>query len=116
MSIREYLSDLILSQLKNVKPQDIPSDIDVYELIDISARNQIDYLVLGALIRTENVPDAAIGIIRSRLQNSIMCTLMQVTELNRVVEVFEKAGIKNQPMKGACMKFMYPSPEMRERT
>lgn len=112
--MREYLAGLILSQLRNEKPQDLPSDIDVYEIIDISARNHMDYLVLGALARTDNLPEAAVEIIRSRVQNSVIRTLMQVTELNKMVDAFEKAEIKNQPMKGSCMKFMYPSPEMRE--
>ena len=112
--MRDYLAGLIMSHLRKEKPQSIPSNIDVYEIIEISARNQMDYLVLGSLIQADNVPEEALGIIRARLQKSIMRTLVQVSELKKIVESFEVAGIKNQPMKGSCMKYMYPTPEMRE--
>jgi len=52
--------------------------------------------------------------LRNKIQNSILTTLAQVSELNKFVNAFEKAGIKNQPMKGSYLKFLYPSPEMRE--
>ncbi len=114
MNMRDYLADLVLSQLRNDKPQNIPANIDVSEILELSSRNHMDYLLLGALVRTENVSDEVLSIIRPRIQNSIMRTLVQVSELNKIVDSFEKAQIRNQPMKGSCMKFMYPSPEMRE--
>ena len=51
---------------------------------------------------------------RDAVKGSVFQTLMQVREINELTETFEKEGIVNQPLKGARLKFMYPSPEMRE--
>lgn len=114
MTIQNYLANLILSMFEGKKPMDFPENIDVKEIIDIAERNHMNYLLLGALLKTDNISEEALGILRYNVQKSVMTTLSQVMELKKLVDAFEKAGIKNQPMKGSCMKFMYPSPEMRE--
>lgn len=114
MTVRNYLAELVNAQLSGRKPENIPENIDVNELIDIAKRNHMNYLILGALVKTDNVPEKLLNNLRYWIQNSIFTTLAQVTELNKLVNAFEKAGIKNQPMKGSYLKFMYPSPEMRE--
>lgn len=112
--IKDYLANLVLSQINGTKPEDLPEDIDVNELIDISKRNHMNYMILGALIKTESISKETTEQIRRRLHSTIYLALNQVVELSKIVDALENAGIKNQPMKGACMKFMYPSPEMRE--
>ncbi len=114
MTIQNYLANLVLSMLDNKKPMEIPDNIDVNELIDIAKRNHMSYMILGALLKTENIPGKIVEKIRGDVQYNVLTTLIQVTELKKLVEAFERAGIKNQPLKGSCMKFMYPSPEMRE--
>ena len=114
MTTQQLLANLVLAQLNGRKPNNIPVDTNVSELINIAERNHMNYLILGALIRSDNIPEKIIDCLRRKIQNNIMMTLSQVTELNTLVARFEKAGIKNQPMKGSCMKFIYPSPEMRE--
>lgn len=114
MNMQSYLADLVISQLKGEKPMNIPESLDIHEIIDIADRNHMKYLILGALIKTENLPETWLDRLRYQVQNSVITTLMQVTALKNLVEAFEKAGIMNQPMKGSCMKFMYPTPEMRE--
>ncbi len=114
MNIQNYLANLILAQLTGKKPENIPENLDINEIINISLRNQIDYLVMGALLRTDNLPEKHAQLLRQSVQISVLRTLTQVTELNNIIQIFERNSIKNQPMKGACMKYMYPSPEMRE--
>ena len=114
MTIKSYLANLVLSQLKGEKPLNLPENIDVNTLIDIANRNHMNYMILTALLKVDNFPKEYINAVRFKIQNCVLSTLAQVTELNKLVEALEKAGIKNQPMKGSCMKFMYPSPEMRE--
>ena len=43
-----------------------------------------------------------------------METSAQIQEIRNIEALFEGAGIVNQPMKGAILRFMYPSPELRE--
>lgn len=114
MTIQEYLANLILSMFEGKKPVDIPENIVVKEIIDIAERNHMNYMLLGALLKTDNISEEVLNLLRYKVQKSVMTTLSQVVELKNLVDAFENAGIKNQPMKGSCMKFMYPSPEMRE--
>jgi len=114
MKMQDYLANLVLSQIYGSKPKNIPENFDINMLIDIANRNHMNYLVLSALLKADNFPMEYLKDVRLIIQKCVLSTLAQVTELNRLIDELEKAGIKNQPMKGSCMKFMYPSPEMRE--
>lgn len=114
MSISEYLAELVRAQLDGRKPEEMPQGITVEELLDIAHRNHMDYLLLGALLKTEGLSEEYKGIMRSRVMKSLMRTMAQVTELKGLEKSFEESGVKNQFMKGARMKFLYPAPEMRE--
>ena len=114
MKMQTYLANLVLSQLNGGKAMNIPENININEILDIAVRNQMEYLIFGALVRTDNVPDNLKELLRSRLRFCVMKTLAQVTELKDLIDGLEKAGIKNQPLKGACLRLLYPSPEMRE--
>uniref|UniRef100_UPI004057CA40 nucleotidyltransferase domain-containing protein n=1 Tax=Acetatifactor sp. TaxID=1872090 RepID=UPI004057CA40 len=112
--LAEYLAELIHAQLENRKPLSIPEELSVEELIKLSARNHMDYLLLGALIRTDNLPEEWKSAVRNKVVRSVIHTSVQVAELKKMEQRFEEKQIACQPMKGARMKFFYPSPEMRE--
>lgn len=114
MEIKEYLAELVRAQLENRKPVPVPNEIEVKRLIEIAGNNHMDYLLLGALVRAEGVTEEEQEKIRARVKHSVMCTLAQIMELKQIEQRFEEELVKNQPMKGARMKFIYPSPEMRE--
>lgn len=112
--LAEYMAELVHAQLENRKPEPIPEQVAVGELMRISGENHMDYLLLGALIRTDNLPDEYKEAIRIRVMRSVMHTAAQVVELKALEKHFEEKQIACQPMKGARMKFIYPKPEMRE--
>ena len=114
MSIAQYLAELVKAQLDGRKPLDLPEGISVEEILDIARRNHMDYLLLGALIKVESLSEEHKQSMRSKVMGSLMRTMTQVTEIKELEKCFEEAGVKNQPMKGARMKFIYPAPEMRE--
>lgn len=114
MKVAEYLGNLILSQLEGKKPLNLPNEISFDELIDISSRNHMDYIILGGLLKVDNITEAEKQVLRSKVMVSVMRTMVQVTELKELERRFEAKQIMNQPMKGARMKFFYPTPEMRE--
>lgn len=114
MRIEEYLAELILTQFESGKVRDIPEEIDVREIVSIAHNNHMDYLLLGSLLRTDNLDEEVKQQARNSVMLSIHRTLVQVSELKELERRFEELGIVNQPMKGARMKFIYPSPEMRE--
>lgn len=108
-----YLARLVNCAFSNTTPPDIPSEITFDELFDIAARNHMEYIVFSTLVKT-NLPEEKKEILRNRVKISMMRTMVQVKELNIIKSRFEENGIVNQPMKGACMKFIYPNPMMRE--
>lgn len=114
MDLREYLAELVKAQLENRSPLPLPEKIMVEELLKISDNNHMDYLLLGALVRAEGVTEKEKELVRGRIKYSVIRTLTQITELKQIEKRFEENHIKNQPMKGARMKFIYPTPEMRE--
>jgi len=112
--ISAYIAELIHSQLEYRKPIDIPDGIQIGELAEIARRNHMEYMILGALMKTSNLPEKYILPFRQRVMNSMFRTMAQVSELKALEECFEKNSIINQPLKGARLKFYYPAPEMRE--
>ena len=112
--LAEYLAELVKAQLENRKPGLLPREIDIDELVRLSHKNQINYLVLGGLLKVDNVSEEEKKKIKPYVLQSVLRTGHQVSEIKRLENTFEEKGIKCQPMKGSRMKFMYPSPEMRE--
>lgn len=114
MEIADYLAALVLAQLENKKPPSLPAEVTVEQLDDIALRNHMDYLILGPMLRLNELTGEWVTKFRSRVMGSIMRTAAQVAELKELLCKFEEKQIINQPMKGSCLKFIYPSPEMRE--
>ena len=109
----QYLSELVHAQLGNKKPGNIPEDIQIEELEDIAHRNHMDYLILGALLKTELSDEKKLRL-KSFIMLSAMKSMAQLCCIKELEERFEKEGIYNLFLKGSVLKKIYPSPEMRE--
>lgn len=112
-TIRNYLSELIRSQLNGQQPSEVPVGISVEELIQIARQHHMNYLILGALLKLD-LNEEQKSIIQYYVVNAVAKSIYQITELKKLEELFEIEKIHNHPLKGAYMKFLYPSPEMRE--
>ncbi len=112
--LANYLAELVHAQLDGRKPDPIPEQLSIEKLVEISIKNHMNYLLLGALLRTDNLPEEWKDVLRKKVMQSMFHTGVQVFELKEMEKRFEEQGIACQPMKGARMKFFYPSPEMRE--
>lgn len=108
-----YLSELIHAQLSQSQPSDIPEEITVEELEHIAHTNQMKYLILGALLKT-NITEEEKNRIRPYVTSSVLQTLTQINCLQEMEKQFEQKGISYQILKGSVLKNIYPSPEMRE--
>lgn len=111
--IMQYLSDLVHAQLEYKKSGNIPEGIQVEELMEIAHRNHIDYLILGALLKTDLAADK-MSVIKPYVMQSTMKSLAQVCCLKELEDRFESEGIFHQALKGSVLKKIYPSPELRE--
>lgn len=110
----QYIAELVHAQFEKRKPAPIPEGLTMEVLYHLAVRNHMEYLMLGALLQAPNLPEEWIPTLKKRVMNSILCTVTQVNEVKELERRCEANGIENQPMKGARMKFIYPSPEMRE--
>ncbi len=109
----QYLSELVHAQLENKKPESIPEDIKIEEIEAIAHRNHMDYLILGALLKTELSEEKRLRIKSFTLQ-SAMKSIAQSSCIKELEDRFEKEEIYNLVLKGTVLKKIYPSPEMRE--
>lgn len=114
MSIRQYLGKLVVAQLNHTPVPEVPEGVTAEEIIDIARRNNVDYLLLGAAVNSPNMEEGGKEQMRKLVVSSVMRTGVQVEQLRMIMERFEKEGIKNQPMKGARLKYLYPTPALRE--
>ena len=109
----EYLATLIKAQLEGKEVPDIPAEITVAEIVKIARENHMVHLLLGALVRANNVSEADKNSLRVMILRSIAKTTAQVQEHRALEKRFEEEGIMNQPMKGSILRFYFPSPALR---
>lgn len=114
MQIYEYLSAIINASLFGGVAQKLPEQVPFEEIVEIANRNHISYMVFSELLRDDSFTDNQLDYMRSVVKASILNTLIQSIELKRMIDEFEKAQVKNLPMKGAVLKGIYPKPELRE--
>lgn len=112
-AVAEYLSNLVLSQIEKKPPRPIPDNITFEQILDISARNSMDGIILRALLQLDLLEEQRNRCKEILLTNTII-SMTQGKELTRISQAFEEALIKNQPMKGAILRSYYPVPDMRE--
>lgn len=113
-TMAEYLAELVKAGLEDRKAAPLPEGISVEEIVKISGENHMDYLLLEALLRTEGLSEEERELLRGKVMGSMLFTGLQLQELKALEQRMEAAKIPCQPMKGARMKFYYPSPFLRE--
>ena len=113
-TMAEYLAELVKAGLEDRKAAPLPEGISVEKIVEISGENHMDYLLLGALLRTEGLSEEETELLRGKVMGSMLFTGLQLQELKSLEQRMEAAKIPCQPMKGARMKFYYPTPFLRE--
>ena len=113
-TMAEYLAELVKAGLEDRKAAPLPEGISVEKIVEISGENHMDYMLLGALLRTEGFSEEEKEPLREKVMGSMLFTGLQLQELKGLEQRMEAAKIPCQPMKGARMKFYYPTPFLRE--
>lgn len=112
-NIVDVLADIVLSQLNGTVCDKLPDDLNVDELTDIALQNQIDSLVIKALMGCGAI-DSDNSYYKQRVINCFIRSSTQMNTLKELQAIFENQKIKNHPMKGAILKKYYPSDDMRQ--
>ena len=114
MQIYEYLAKVVSAALNNDIYSEFPKDFSLDEIEDIAIRNHISYIVFSALLQDENIDADKKEYLRSCVKHDVFYTLIQLNELKSIKAKFDECGVKNMPMKGSVLKYIYPRPELRE--
>lgn len=109
----QYLSELIHAQLENKKPRNIPTDIQVDDLVEIAHKNHMDYMILKALLKTNLTDDKKMEL-KPYIIQSTLRAITQISCLKEFEDKCEKEGIFHQVLKGSVLKSIYTSSEMRD--
>lgn len=113
LRMMQYLGELVLAELDNKSPDNVPEGIQVEELEYIARNNHMNYIILQALLKTDLLEEKKSSMKQVIMQSTIL-SLTQVGCIRELEERFEKEGIYHQILKGSVIKKLYPSPEMRE--
>lgn len=113
MILFQYLAELVLSQLENRKPEELPETISANDIIVIASRSHMSTLLIGALLKL-SLPEEQKQLLTQSVLSRIMLSYSQQNEFQQLIKVFEENNIHSQPMKGVFMKQYYPKPELRE--
>jgi len=111
--LRKYYSELIRACFEERSLQPIPDGISEEDIIKYAIKGQIQYPILSSLLKT-NISDCNIDRVRNIIKYSTITTFLQVATAKSVSAKLEEAGVKHQLLKGAVIKDIYPSYEMRQ--
>ena len=112
-SIQKYLLHLLKCAVHNKKADNIPDNISLAGLFAYAKEEQVENLVYIALPATEREPE----IMRKFSQcyeKAIVRESKQELELSMISDALTSAGIKHVPLKGSVVKYLYPSPDLRQ--
>lgn len=112
-AVQKYLLYLLKCSVNNIKTNTIPEDISLFELFSLSKREQVENLVYTALPSMDG-DDALTRKFRQCYEKAIVRESKQEFILSMISDAFTNAGIKHIPLKGSVIKFMYPSPDLRQ--
>lgn len=60
-TMAEYLAELVKAGLEDRKAASLPEGVSVREIVKISEENHMDYLLLGALLKTDGLSEEEKG-------------------------------------------------------
>lgn len=111
----KYMLYLIGCAAKDTVP-DIPAEkLDYERMFKLSKEHQSENLVYVSLKRINvQVPENIMHKFRQCYEKAIVREAKQELELQTICDAFSEEGICHIPLKGAVVKNMYPSPDLRQ--
>lgn len=109
--------DLLASVLNNTQPKEVPQNFNWKFFCKHAQRNSILNILSYAIDKLTCKPDETIIKVADNDRNfCILKETSQLVSVETVLKEFEKAGIKNLPLKGYFMKHLYPQSDFRTMT
>lgn len=111
----EYLLELIRCALNDEIPQKKPESVSWSNLYAMAKRHSVSSLALHSLKGSgqEIAPDV-LAKWQESYQKTIVKSGNQEYELKILCDAFSQAGISHMPLKGSCIRKLFPMPDLRE--
>ncbi len=92
----------------------LPADFDLRKALAFGGRQSLFPLLFSGIEHSGiSLPDDLRAAAESRMVKNLMTDSCQLSALERLYAVFEQNEIDYMPLKGALLKYMYPSTDMR---
>ena len=110
----DCLRNIIRYHLEGDSLPAIPEGVTQERLFQIARENHIDFMVAEALLELGILDSSKEAEMRHHCFQRIFHSANQLHELERLQNAFEAEKVKNLPLKGAVLKFLYHKPEQRQ--
>lgn len=117
MSFEGYIKciiELLKSAILNTVPPRIPDDIDMEELFYIARQHSIENILYLSICRCVDNNSEIVEMFEAYYNQSVLHDATQQYYLELVADELEKNGIRHCVMKGAIIKQLYPSSDLRK--
>ena len=114
-ALNEYLLELLRCGLNGQVPCEKPEGVSWQALFSAARKHSVTSLAFQAVKRTASVVEP---VVLSQWRDYNLIALAkysaQVLELERLCDDFERLGTPYMPLKGSCIRRLYPQPAFRE--
>lgn len=109
--------DLLASVLNSTQPPGLPESFSWEYACRDAQRNSVANILSYTLDKVNVKPSQTVrNVLENEQRMQILKETSQLFEVEKVLQEFEKAEIKNVPLKGYFMKHIYPQTDLRSMT
>lgn len=109
--------DLLASVLNGTQPPKLPEDFNWEYACRSAQRNSVANILSYTLDKVNVKPSQTVtNVLKNERRLHILKETSQLFDVEKVLREFEKAEIKNVPLKGYFMKHLYPQTDLRTMT
>ena len=113
--VSEYLLELLHCGVNKIAPREKPEDVSWESIYALAKRHSVSALAYEAVRhRTNKLPSALAEAWDEQNAKLLTKYFNQEHELTRLCDTFEREKIPYMPLKGSCMRELYPQPHQRE--
>lgn len=113
--VSEYLLELLRCSVHDTVPREKPAEVSWESVYTLARRHSVSALAFYALRERHNELPAAIAEAWEEWNAKLLAKgANQEHELARLCEIFEREQIPYMPLKGSCIRHLYPETHLRE--
>ena len=113
--VSEYLLELLRCGVNRIAPREKPEDVSWEAVYAFAKRHSVSALAFYALrTRKDELPAALAEEWEEQNAKLLAQYINQEHELSQLCSMFDQEQIPYMPLKGSCIRDLYPEPYLRE--